>query len=234
MKKITLLCALLLAFYSHAIAQPRLGVKVGAAFSNLYDSGRHAGNPYYFAGKSIYGGLTLDFAITENLAIQPGVSLLSKGLVSKGSVSFNTFGEGYYSKSFDQYKSYYIEVPINMVYAFKLGSGKLIGGLGPYYGVAVGGRLAFNDENNFVSNYFPTAPSSSGYIGIKYGKEGAGQLRRNDFGLNGSLGYELKNGFGLQAGYSMGLVDVRSENIGVDVNQTKNRVITTGVFYKFK
>ncbi|RZK08009.1 MAG: hypothetical protein EOO43_21495, partial [Flavobacterium sp.] len=124
MKKLTLLCALLLAFYTYSTAQPRLGAKVGAAYSNFYNSGRDGGNPT-FANKSIYGGLTLDFALTKNLAIQPGISLLTKGLVMKGEVSFDSFGEGYYMRNFNELRPLYLEVPLNMIYSFKLGSGKL-------------------------------------------------------------------------------------------------------------
>ncbi|RKE42685.1 porin family protein [Sphingobacterium detergens] len=104
----------------------------------------------------------------------------------------------------------YLEIPVNFVYYVPAGSGNLFLGAGPYAGYALSGKAKANGVS----------------VDIEFGDNG---MKRFDAGLNFLGGYKLSNGFLINGGYGLGLVDLA----GLDGASLKNRVFSVGVGYQF-
>jgi hypothetical protein len=79
----------------------------------------------------------------------------------------------------------YLELPINLLYNFKIKPGKIFVSAGPY----VGYLLAASGHNT------TTAGGTATYTEKKFGIGGSGDYKRIDLGVNFGAGTVLKNGF---------------------------------------
>lgn len=106
----------------------------------------------------------------------------------------------------------YIEIPINFVYYIPAGNGTVLLGAGPYAAYGVSTRTKFQDYNE--SRSFDEAG-----------------MKAFDVGLNVMAGYKLANGFLVNAGYGLGLLNTSKETGSKYSN--KNRVLSFGIGYQF-
>jgi len=104
----------------------------------------------------------------------------------------------------------YLELPVNFVYYVPAGSGNIFLGAGPYAGYALSGKVKEDGQS----------------MDIEFGDEG---MKRFDAGLNFLAGYKLSNGFLINGGYSLGIVDLG----GFEGASLKNRVFSVGIGYQF-
>jgi len=227
MKKIistTLLCALSIFTF----AQTKIGVKAGVTFPTMSSSSTAEifdGPPEYQfkSNVSFYIGGTIDFAITQKFAIQPGLTLVGKG--GKTEVYESNFEPNNLSVFQGTYKlsTMYLEIPVNAVFNFDLGPGKIFFGAGPYYAIAISGKIKKNGTAIQGNSSATTTISSSRDVEFGSSKD----YRRGDFGLNFLAGYQLKNGFNIHAGYGFGLSSI--DNDGFDESSLKNCVLSVGI-----
>jgi hypothetical protein len=207
MKKLLLiLCCSFAA--SAAFAQiPSIGVRGGVNFASLTAS---SGNLSISSGSTttFAVGVFADFKLGA-VSIQPALNYTGKG----GNFAF----EGFDSEA--DLKTYYLQVPVNVVYRIPAVIGNVYFGAGPYVGLGLSGKAKGTDENgNTVSE------------DIKFGND-ADAFKRTDFGLNGIAGVEFKGGLILGINYDLGLSNI-SNDTGDD-QSVKNRVFGISVGYKF-
>jgi hypothetical protein len=207
MKKILLLLCCAFAA-SAAFAQiPTFGIRGGVNFASLTASSgslsASTGSTTTFAV-----GLFADFKMGA-VSIQPALNYTGKGgSSSDGSGS----GDG-------DIKTYYLQVPVNLVYHIPAVIGNVYFGAGPYVGIGLSGKAKGTDDNgNSVSE------------DIKFGSE-PGTFKKTDFGLNGIAGVEFKGGLILGINYDLGLSNI-SNDTG-DSEALKNRVFGVSIGFKF-
>lgn len=167
--------------------------------------------------------------IPEVLSIQPGLLFTGKGSkIQDGQKGTN----GYFLASTNPY---YIEVPVNVVVKAPLGDkdSKFFVGAGPYVAMGIAGKrkleyqalnLVYNRTDNIeFSNDDPTTA----------GEEGAGYgiLRRFDYGLNGTVGFEGKQAM-FSVNYGLGLAKLQSGTNNNADNNNKHRVLSFTIGFR--
>lgn len=143
----------------------------------------------------------LDAPISPYFSIQPGLSLQNKGTKWKPT---DTRGE-------EKESIMTLDIPVNAVAKFPAGTGNFFLGAGPYVGFGLSGKFKGDDEQGKFEN------------DIEFGSDK--DLKRTDFGINFLAGYQLSNGFQINAGYGLGLTNLAPTDRG----SIKNRVWSVGI-----
>jgi len=197
MKKAILFAAAAVTLATGAKAQGiKLGVEAGINLSSIHekiDLGNGSASGSSSMKPGLRAGVIVDLGITSQFSIQPGVFFSQMGGKDKDSSDVKT---GYS----------YIQVPVNAVYNFNVGAGKLFVGIGPYAAYAVHGKV-----------------SGDGYsakVGI--GSDANDRLKPMDFGVDAIVGYTSPVGLYVKAGYNLGLAntlpggtsDFKTSNMG--------------------
>jgi Outer membrane protein beta-barrel domain len=178
---------------------------------------------------SFHVGLQGDIPVIKNiLSIQPGILFTGKGAkFQQGSTS----DASYYRESTNPM---YIEVPVNIVVKAPVGGdAKFFAGAGPYVAMGVGGRnkvdgkvfgVAFssNDKIDF-SNDDPTTSAEEG--------AGYGIVRRFDYGLNGTVGFEGEKAM-FSVNYGLGLAKIQSGSNSNADDKNKHRVLSFTIGFR--
>lgn len=178
---------------------------------------------------SFHLGIMGDITFAKVFAIQPGLFFTGKGSKLQ---SGNPSDATYYKATTNPY---YIELPVNAV--FKLPFDKesnFYFGAGPYIAVGIGGKrkiegktlgLAFsNNEKIQYSNDDPTTFKQEEGAGL-------GVMRRFDYGLNGTAGFQLKGAL-IALNYGYGLAKLQSGTNSSDNDKNKHRVLSLSVGFK--
>ncbi|MBS4064688.1 MAG: PorT family protein [Chitinophagaceae bacterium] len=178
---------------------------------------------------SFHVGLQGDIPVVKNLlSIQPGILFSGKGSkVQSGQKGTN----GYYMASTNPY---YIEVPVNVVAKAPLGDGsKFFAGAGPYVAMGIAGKrkleyqalnLVYERTDNIeFSNDDPTTAGEEG--------AGFGIMRRFDYGLNGTIGFEGKQAL-FSVNYGLGLAKLQSGTDNNADNNNKHRVLSFTIGFR--
>lgn len=178
---------------------------------------------------SFHVGIMGDISIAKVLAIQPGLFFTGKGSkLQSGSPS----DINYYKATTNPL---YIELPVNFVIKLPIEKeSNFFFGAGPYIAMGVGGKrkiegktlgLAYsNNEKIEYSNDDPTTFKTEEGAGL-------GVMRRFDYGLNGTAGFQLK-GFLIGLNYGYGLAKLQSGTNSSDDNQNKHRVLSISIGFK--
>lgn len=174
---------------------------------------------------SFQAGLQADLPITSFFAIQPGVFFTGKGSKIESSGTIGNFKA--------TTRPYYIEVPVNAVIKIPIGGdANFFVGAGPYVAMGVGGQnkvegnvagIGFSRTDNIkFSNDDPFTGSEEG--------SGYNIMRRFDYGLNGTAGFEGKHAV-FSINYGLGLAKIQSGTSSSDDELGKHRVLsfTVGV-----
>jgi len=144
----------------------------------------------------------LDAPISPNFSIQPGLSLQNKG------TKWKPVGDQREGKE----SIMTLDIPVNAVLKFPTTSGNFFLGAGPYVGFGLSGKFKGEDSQGKFEN------------DIKFGTGSDKDLKRTDFGVNFLAGYQLSNGFQINAGYGLGLT-----NLAPNDGSIKNRVWSVGI-----
>lgn len=179
---------------------------------------------------SFHVGIIGDITIAKVLAIQPGIIFTGKGAkIQSGSPSDIT----YYKSTTNPL---YIELPVNAVIKLPLAApqSNFFFGAGPYIAIGVGGKrkiegktlgVAYsNKEKIEYSNDDPSTFNDEEGTGL-------GIMRRFDYGLNGTAGFQLNNGM-IAVNYGYGLAKLQSGSNSEDDNKNKHRVLSISVGFK--
>jgi len=207
MKKffIVLLVAVLTANYAQA--QLTFGARAGLNLTNLYQKNEKGEKEGLNWKTGFQIGVVADYALLEDLSIQPGILFATQGAKSEISLL------GYKTKI--EFNLNYLQIPINLQYKYDLDNMTLLFQAGPYLGYGVGGKMKIEMSEG------GTSVSSSEKI--KFGSGDDADFRAFDFGLG--LGAGLKFG-NIQAvlGYNLGIVkldpDIDMKNIGLALTVT--------------
>ena len=209
-------------------AQTKVGIRTGMNLSNVLMEDEKGDKK---STKSIPGfhiGLTVDIPILTDLYFQPSALYSNKGFKQTDS---------WFSGPGNDLKVTvaYIEMPLNLIYKRKFGSGKLLIGAGPYAGYGTGGK--WKSETNpvigdiVIDNYgdaiFKNDIMDGEFGNYLYGKPW-------DFGVNFLLGYEFFDKLSIQLNAQLGLNDLTPE---VDGTKSKGKLRNKGfgfsIGYKF-
>jgi len=146
----------------------------------------------------------LDAPISPNFSIQPGLSLQNKG--GKWTPGSSEIKESVMS----------LDIPVNLVAKLPTGaSGNFFVGAGPYVGFGLSGkRKGEVGEGNVIIDR-----------DLNFGSDANDDLKRTDFGINFLAGYQLTNGFQINAGYGLGLTNLAP----APGDKAKNRVWSIGI-----
>lgn len=187
------ICFIFVVTYTNA--QIKFGPKAGLNLSTmtLKASGLSI-DPKTMVGFNV--GVILEITLKDNFILQPGVLFSTKG--SKYSVLGSDMS---ISPSF-------LEIPINGLYKFDLGSAKLFLFAGPYFAFGVGGSYKTPDESKDIS----------------YGSGEDKDMKSFDFGLNFGAGIEISN-FQISAQYGLGLTNLAP----VTTNDAEMKVRVIGI-----
>lgn len=147
----------------------------------------------------------LDAPVSPYFSIQPGLSLQNKGGKWEPTSSIET-KESVMS----------LDIPVNLVAKLPTGgSGNFFVGAGPYVGFGLSGKRKGDVLNGAVQ----------GDRDINFGSNENDDLKRTDFGINFLAGYQLTNGFQINAGYGLGLTNLAP----APGDEAKNRVWSIGI-----
>jgi len=177
---------------------------------------------------SFHAGLQGDIQIVSFLYLQPGIFFTGKGSKTQ---SGNTTDQSYYKATSNPM---YIEVPVNVVLKVPMGGdSKFFVGAGPYAAMGIAGKnktegkvfgVSFSgDEKIKFSNDDPTTSGEEG--------AGFGIMRRFDYGLNGTIGFEGKKAL-FSVNYGLGLAKLQSGSNSSADEKNKHRVLSFTVGFR--
>jgi hypothetical protein len=178
---------------------------------------------------SFHIGIMGDVTIAKVLAIQPGIIFTGKGSkIQSGSPN----DLNYFKATVNPY---YIEIPVNIAIKLPLSKeSNFFIGAGPYAAIGVGGKrkiegktigVAFNSKEKIeYSNDDPSTFNDEEGTGL-------GVLRRFDYGLNATAGFQLNSGM-IALNYGYGLAKLQSGTNSSEDNNNKHRVLSLSVGFK--
>jgi len=177
---------------------------------------------------SFHAGIQGDLPITSFLSLQPGLLFTGKGSKTQ---SGNTSDANYYRATTNPL---YIELPVNLVFKAPVEKDvKFFAGAGPYVAMGVAGKrkadgkifgVGFSSNDNIdFSNDDPTTSGEEG--------AGFGIMKRFDYGLNGTAGFEGKNML-FSVNYGLGLAKLQSGSDSNTDDKNKHRVLSFTVGFR--
>jgi len=230
MKKILLLLTLATCLNFAVNAQDKsvsYGVKAGLTFPKWAVSGQEAQQiPDAQSTPSFFFGGFADIAISQQFSVQPGISIIGKGVKYKETGTGVEQGVPYSYSGSVTISTMYLEIPINAVGKIPAGPGNVFVGAGPYFGYALSGKT----KTKVSVSAGGINGSDSSEDDLEFGSED-GEFKRVEFGLNFLGGYQLKNGLNLNLGYGLGLGNLVNNSTGD--GKASNRVLSIGLGFNF-
>ena len=137
----------------------------------------------------------------ENFALQPEVSVFYRQSKMEAGSSEDTF------------QQWGMQVPVYALAQTNVGLGKLYGGVGPFVGLGFDAKYDKADVDQY--------------------KEVSGKtpMNRWDFGVGALVGYELFNGFQVNASYQLGLIN--QLDALKDDAKMRTQTVNFGIGYRF-
>lgn len=168
-----------------------------------------------------HAGVNVQIPIVPEFFFQPGLLLSTKG-------AKNTYGT-----LMGTYRISYIELPLNVVYKASLGKGKIMIGLGPYIGYAVGGKAILDAGSSNVKTdiKFKNALEEGDPVLVAY-------FKAFDAGGNIFAGYEMNSGIFMQLNAQYGMIKINPEDrrdlvVFGDKLSVKNTGFGLSIGYRF-
>jgi Outer membrane protein beta-barrel domain len=177
---------------------------------------------------SFHAGIQGDLPITSFLSLQPGFFVTGKGTKTQAG---NTTDANYSRATTNPI---YLEVPLNLVLKSPVEKDvKFFAGAGPYVAMGIAGKrkadgkifgTSFSSRDNIeFSNDDPTTSGEEG--------AGFGIMKRFDYGLNGTAGFEGKQMI-FSVNYGLGLAKLQSGSDSNTDDKNKHRVISISVGFR--
>lgn len=216
-----ILTAALFIIAMPTFAQISMGAQGGATFSNPSIK-PPTGLSYESSSKtSFQAGLMFDIPLGEGgLRLMPELKYANKVHGVSATVSIPVQGLLNYKGTSN---ISYIEVPINLAYAFG-SSTKFIVGAGPYVAYGLSGK---NDYSITSGNTTVGSVNED----IKFGS-GSTEVSRLDYGAHAIAGVLFQNGFLLKVNYGLGLSNLYSSN--TNGASYKQKYLGASLVYFFK
>lgn len=212
MKKVLLFLFAVTTLSASAKTLITYGPEAGVNISNYY--GKFSGIRQHFS-TSIPGvrlGGIVDFGITKNFSIQPGLCYARNG--------YNLVAGGFsgYTYTIDLRVST-VELPVNFFYKIAInGGGRIFLGGGPYFAANVGGR---------VKSDYPPANREALFIGSSIRDD----VKRYDLGAGISAGYKLPGDLFVHLHYQHGLANLLPGGNADNTMQSVNYGVALGYLF---
>ena len=209
---LTLAVSLGLAAASHA--QTTFGIRAGGNLFNITGDNAAGNDLGYKIKAGFHAGVNAEIPVGTDFYLQPGVLFSQKGAElddNEGKINLS-----------------YVEVPINFIYKPELGTGKMLLGFGPYFGVAVGGSYKPEGGGDDVDFKFKSDLTTAEAL------SGTPYLKRYDAGGNLLVGYEFANKLSFQLNAQLGLLKINpSVNDEDGETKWKNTGFGLSLGYRF-
>lgn len=174
-------------------------------------------------------GFIGDITLAEFIALQPGLLVTGKGTKSQDG---DPSDANYFKATTNPI---YLEVPLNLVFKGPIGPDtKFFAGAGPYLAIGIAGKN--KTEGKFLGTSFSSEKdiewSDDDPTTLDY-EEGAGfgVMKRFDYGLNGTAGFETRN-IVLSVNYGLGLAKLQSGSNSSEDDKNKHRVLSFTLGFK--
>ncbi|WP_374948953.1 porin family protein [Mucilaginibacter sp.] len=160
----------------------------------------------------------------NRFSIQPGVYFNTRGgktteEVYQGDIIFSGYGN---------WRLFYIQVPVNILYNLPTAAGSFYVGAGPYISTALSGKFSAERIDGYrIEEKYEDSYSFKATIGTDQNRS----FKRFDYGLNALAGFRLNNGLLIDAGYDLGLGNIEGQSY--IYSSTKNRSLHFGLGYQF-
>lgn len=178
---------------------------------------------------SFHVGIMGDITIAKILAIQPGIIFTGKGSKIQ---SGNSSDLNYFKATVNPY---YIEIPVNVAIKLPIsGESNFFVGAGPYIAMGVGGKRKIEGKTLGVAYSSKEKIEYSSDDPSTFNNEegtGLGVMRRFDYGLNATAGFQLGGGM-IALNYGYGLAKLQSGTKSSEDNDNKHRVLSLSVGFK--
>ncbi|RYY57664.1 MAG: PorT family protein [Chitinophagaceae bacterium] len=191
-------------------AQTTFGVRGGVNLYNL--TGKDAvGDDFNNKLKvGFNAGVNAEIPVGEDFYVQPGLLFSQKGAKADGSDAKVNLS--------------YVELPVNFIYKPELGTGKMLLGFGPYFGVAAGGSIKPDGGGEDVDIEF----GNNQELGDPF------TLKRFDAGGNLLVGYEFANKLSFQLNAQLGMLNLAPKAAGQETDaKIKNTGFGLSLGYRF-
>ena len=203
-------------------------LKGGVNFANVsYNSDGEVDAAHMLT--SFHVGIMGDINLAKVLAIQPAILFTGKG----SKIQSGTPSDNFYYKA--TANPFYIEVPVNLVIKLPLaGESNFFFGAGPYIAMGVGGKRKIEGKNLAISYSSKEKIEYSNDDPATFNNEegtGLGVMRRFDYGLNGTAGFQFKSAL-IAVNYGYGLAKLQSGTNSQQDNSNKHRVLGVSVGFK--
>ena len=201
---------------------PKIGLKAGLTISNFYEADEESVNSEeYDMNIGFHAGLIAEIPLSKRLSIETGLLFTTKGFNYSDEWYDDSLGTD--NEYYQEYKLFYLDIPITIKGALEFGGIKLFGAAGPYLGIGIGGHEYYEDIVDGIKED-DTSKISWGSDDEK------NDLKQLDYGLILGAGLEFK-GFQLGFSYYLGLANISTyTEYDYKVN---NRVIQISLAYKF-
>lgn len=212
--------ALALTSKAQDAAKTTFGVRAGVNFAN--QNGEVGGTDLDFKMKTGFNiGVNAEIPVASEFYLQPGLLFSTKGAKQEIDGSDDDL----------KFNVSYLEIPISFLYKPTLGSGKLILGVGPYVGIAVGGKMKMGDEDADIK--FKSDLDAKDLDEMQ--NDGAWFQKRLDVGGNLTAGYELSSKLSFQLNAQLGMSNLFPKVGGEKPDDTKmtNTGFGISVGYRF-
>jgi len=193
-----------------SFAQIKFGPKVGLNYSKLPNKTKYIINQQIYSGFQL--GVMAEFRLFDDLFLQPGVLISNKG--SKYIVGNNTVSSTTGFSSF-QFSSFYVDIPLNLIYKFNLGSFKLLLMAGSQLGYGLTGKWEAIDGT--ISK-------------VHFGNGPEDDIKSLDYGLNFGGGLEAGR-FQISSQYYLGLKMLSP--LIPPLKEQKYKALTISIAYLF-
>jgi hypothetical protein len=174
-------------------------------------------------------GIIGDINLAEFIALQPGLLVTGKGTKSQDG---DPSDANYFKATTNPI---YIEVPLNLVFKGPIGPDtKFFAGAGPYLAIGIAGKN--KTEGKFLGTSFSSEKdiewSDDDPTTLDYDEgAGFGIMKRFDYGLNGTAGFETRN-IVLSVNYGLGLAKLQSGSNSSEDDRNKHRVLSFTLGFK--
>lgn len=157
------------------------GITAGATLSNMYskiDNEKDHGKTH----PGFTFGILTDIPIGQKCSIQPALNFVQKGTEDE-------------DPDFDEKMKLninYLELPVNFIYRANSSGNHFFFGGGPAIAYAISGKLKYEWSGNKEE------------YDVNFGNDESDDFKPFDFGINGLVGYQLKNGLMFTLNYTHG------------------------------
>jgi hypothetical protein len=218
-KASTLICLSILLLTGYAQKKTTIGFYGGYNLYTIHGRNTDGSNFWLKTEDGFNMGANLQFPIARNVYLQPGISYNQKGANFK---TYHYMGQTYHG----DVKLSYVEVPVNVVYKPKVGSGHLLLGVGPYVGYGTGHEAGVDQGMYHVRFAEDVTPEQIEQVPFYF--------RPWDAGTNFILGYQFANNITAQLNGEIGMKRINPSVNGQWDGKMKHRTAGFGCSFGYR